>query len=57
MVLHKNFPSFPHAILEPEIREAVLKKKGGRIMVEKGQIVKVMDIFGNDTMTIIEVSV
>ncbi len=51
MVLHKNFPSFPHAI-----REAALKKKGGRIMVEKGQIVKVVDIFDNDTMTIIEVS-
>ena len=32
------------------------KKGGSKIVVEKGQIVKV-DIFGNDTMTIVDIMV
>jgi len=30
---------------------------GDKIVVERGQIVNVVDIFGNDTMTIVEVNV
>lgn len=56
----------------PTLPEALSKKKSGsRIVVEKGRIVKltqdkqgrrkiavkVLDIFGNDTMTVVEVSV
>lgn len=37
--------------------EATLKNKGSKIVVDKGQIVKVVDIFGNDTMTILDVNV
>jgi len=37
--------------------EAAIKNKGSRIVAERGQIVKVVDIFVNDTMTIVDVSV
>ena len=53
MALHPNFPDSPHAILDPAIRwfpaqdsiaatEATLKDKTSKIVVEKGQIVKVI---------------
>lgn len=37
--------------------ETSLKNKGSKIVVDHGQIVKVVDIFGNDTMTLVEVGV
>ena len=42
MPLHKNFPDSPHTIFDPAIRWFP---------------VKVVDIFGNDTMTIVEVTI
>ena len=51
MALHKDFPQSPHAILDPGIR--FHKCTPGRRKIA----VKVVDIFGNDAMTIVEVSV
>jgi len=51
MALHKDFPQSPHAILDPAIR--LYECKLGRRKIA----VKVVDIFGTDTMTIVDVSV
>ena len=51
MALHKDFPQSPHAILDPAIRFHECPPGRRKLAV------KVVDIFGNDTMTIVEVSV
>ena len=51
MALHKDFPQSPHAILDPCIRFHECAPGRRKIAV------KVVDIFGNDTMTIVDVSV
>ncbi|MCL0065996.1 hypothetical protein M1N79_03870 [Dehalococcoidia bacterium] len=73
MALHKDFPESPHAVLDPDIRwfpadEALretsmekltpllvpqLRKK----VKEFRDSVRSVAIFGNDTMTIVEVTV
>ena len=68
MALHPNFPESPHAILDPAIRwfpadEALRESSSEKLMpplvpqLRRKLAVKVVDIFGNDTMTIIEVRV
>jgi len=51
MALHKDLPPSPHAILDPGIR--FYECTPGRRKIA----VKVVDIFGNDTMTIVDMSV
>ena len=51
MALHPNFPESPYAILDPEIRWFPADETRRKLAV------KVVDIFGNDTMTIVEVMV
>jgi len=58
MALQPNFPDSPHAIPEPDIRgftadEALWECDKGRRKI----VVKVVDIFGKDTMKIIEVTI
>jgi len=55
MALHPTFPSSPYAPLLPELRwfPADEYDKPGRYAVA----VKVIDIFGNDTMTLVPVVV
>lgn len=48
MVLSKNPPKSQHAILDPKVRWFTADEKGRRKIA-----VKVVDIFGNDTMKII----
>jgi hypothetical protein len=50
MALHKDFPQSPHAIPDPGIRFHKCTQRRRKIAV------KVVDIFGNETMTIIEVT-
>ena len=68
MALHKDFPDSPYAVVDPELRwfpadEALREMTMDKLMpplVAPGRrkiAVKVVDIFGNDTMTIVEVSV
>ncbi len=68
MALHPDFPDSPHAILDPAIRwfpadEALRETSSDKLMpplvatLRRKVAVKVVDIFGNDTMTIIEVNV
>jgi len=60
MALHKDSPESPYAILDPAIRwfpadealRATSCRPGRRKLA-----VKAVDIFGNDTMTIVEVQV
>ena len=59
MALHPDFPESPHEIIDPSVRwfpaDEALERKctpGRRKLA-----VKVVDIFGNDTMTIVEVTV
>jgi hypothetical protein len=49
MALHKDFPQSPHAILDPRSRFHECTPGRRKIAV------KVVDIFGNDTMTIVDV--
>ncbi len=51
MALRKEFPPSPCAILDPGIRFHECEPGRRKIAV------KVVDIFGNDTMTIVEVAV
>ena len=51
MALHKDFPPSPHTILDQAIRFHECAPGRRKLAV------KVVDIFGNDTMTIVEVSV
>jgi hypothetical protein len=51
MASHKVFPQFPRAILDPGIRFHECAPGRRKIAV------KVVDIFGNDTMTIVDVRV
>ena len=51
MALHKDFPQSPHAILDPAIR--FHECDPGRCKIA----VKVVDIFGNDTMMIVDVNI
>jgi len=51
MALHKDFPPSPHVMLDPCIR--FYECAPGRRKI----VGKVADIFGNDTMTIVDVSV
>jgi hypothetical protein len=51
MALHKDFSQSPHTILDPSIRFHECLPGRRKIAV------KVVDIFGNDTMTIVEVTV
>ena len=65
MALHPDSPESPHAILDPAIRwfpadEALRESSMDKLMPPPGRrklAVKVVVIFGNDTMTIVEVSV
>ena len=67
MALHKNFPQSPRAILDPDIRAGFRTKKDRSLELKsvfhecapgrRKIAVKVVDIFGNDTMTIVDVSV
>jgi hypothetical protein len=51
MALHKDFSPSPHAILDPGIRFHECAPGRRKIAV------KVVDIFGNDTMTIVDINV
>ena len=68
MALHPDFSNSPHAILDPEFRwfpadEALRHTSMEKLMpplvaqLRRKVAVKVVDIFGNDTLTIVEVSV
>ena len=64
MALHKDFPESPYVILDPNLRwfpadEALRETSAEKLMPPSRRklAVKVVDIFGNDTMTIIEVTV
>ena len=65
MALHSKFPQSPHAILNPDVRwfpadETRRETSMDKLMPPPRQhkiAVKVMDNFGNDTMTIVEVGV
>ena len=64
MALHPDFPDSPHATLDPEVRwfpadEAMREMTMDKLVAQLRRkiAVKVVDIFGNDTMTIVEVTV
>ncbi len=52
MALPKNSPKSPHEILDPETRWFPIDETRQRKIA-----VKVVDIFGNDTMKVIEVNI
>ena len=60
MALHKDFPESPFSILDPAIRWFPADEALRAISCTPGRhklAVKVVDIFGNDTMTIVEVRI
>ena len=60
MALHPSFPESPFSILDPAIRWFPADEALRAISCTPGRhklAVKVVDIFGNDTMTIVEVRI
>ena len=60
MALYKDFPESPFSTLDPAIRWFPADEALRAISCTPGRrklAVKVVDIFGNDTMTIVEVRI